>query len=291
MTKGGTGVEPAGLLHARPQFSQRAKLGDGQELVGIGAETEIDHGAGGIERSAACLECPQIGDGDGQHVSQFLRLRAAGIVDQAAVGACKWAAEALPAEIGNRGIEHRRQPAPGQTAAAMRSRGPDRIEAETDGRGAGRNTAALDQCGEPGRGIAAVRTGIELDADAGIEVHVGERTRECLLGGGEPVAVGADRAGEDEREPGRAVFEIVQGLGICRRRFGMVDALDDRPRHAGCAPRHRLRVRHPAVERLDGEPVIGLGDEPLVERRALEHAFDQLAPLLAGGRGKLGRQR
>jgi hypothetical protein len=52
-----------------------------------------------------------------------------------------------------------------------------------------------------------------------------------------------------------------------------------------------LRVRHPAVERLDGESVIGLGDEPLVERRALEHVFDQLAPLLAGGRGKFGRQR
>ena len=102
----------------------------------------------------------------------------------------------------------------------MRSRGPDRVEAETDGRGAGRNTAALDQCGEPGRRIAAVRTGIELDADAGIEVDVGERTRERLLGGGEPVAVGADRAGEDEREPGRAVFEIVQGLGICRRGSG-----------------------------------------------------------------------
>ena len=148
-------------------------------------------------------------------------------------------------------------------------------------------TNAASQC----RGIAAVRTGIELDADAGIEVDVRERTRECLLGRGEPVAVGADRAGEDEREPGRAVFEIVQGLGICRRRFGMVDALDGRPRRAGCAPGDRLRVRRPAVERLDCEPVIGLGDEPLVERRALEHAFDQLAPLLAGGRGKLGRQR
>ena len=61
--------------------------------------------------------------------------------------------------------------------------------------------------------------------------------------------------------------------------------------HAGRAPGDRLRVAPRAVERLDGEPVIGLGDQPLVERRALEHAVDQLAPLLARRRGKLGRQR
>ena len=159
----------------------------------------------------------------------------------------------LARELGNRGIEQRRQPAPGQTAAAMRSRGPDRIEAETDGRWRRAQCRRVrPSAASQGRRVSRPsRTGIELDRDAGIEMHAVEHSRECLLGGGEPVAVRADRAGEDEHEPGRAVFEIVQRLGVCRRtdRDGR-PALDDRPRRRAHAPRPAAR-RPPAVERLD----------------------------------------
>ena len=55
--------------------------------------------AGGFERHAVGFERAQIGDRDGQHESQLLRLRAAGIVDEAAVGGGERSAEALPAEI------------------------------------------------------------------------------------------------------------------------------------------------------------------------------------------------
>ena len=149
---------------------------------------------------------------------------------------------------------------------------------------------AFNRGGQPVRRIRVVRAEIEIEPDAGIEVNACERARDRLISRGEPVAVGADRAGEDEGEAGRTVFEIVQGLGIRRRWVGMVHALDGRPRRAGCTPGYRQRIRLSVVERLDGEPVIGPGDKLLVERRALEHRFDQLAPLLAGGRGKLGRQ-
>ena len=247
--------------------------------------------ARGIERASACLERAQIGDGDRQHVGEFLRLRAAGIVDHAAVGAGKGPAKACCRPDRKWRLE---------ASARARSRAAG-CRPPLQRRRSGRSRSGwrwrraqcrgVHQCGEPGRGIVGCP-----DRDRGRARcrHRGARRRARARPpssvGGETVAIGADRAGEDEREPGRAVFEIVQRLGIGRRRIGMVDALDDRPRRAGCAPRHRLRVRLAVVERLDGEPVIGPGDEPLVERRALEHAFDQLAPLLAGGRGKFGRQ-
>ena len=98
-TKAGFGVKPAGLLDARPQFPQRAEFRDGEELVGIGGEAEIDHAARGIERHAAGFERAQIGDRGGEREGQLLRLRAAGIVDDAAVGDRERPAKALLGEL------------------------------------------------------------------------------------------------------------------------------------------------------------------------------------------------
>ena len=92
----GFGVKPAGLLDARPQRAQRAELGDGQELVGVGGEPEFDHAARGIERDAGAFQRAQISDRDREHIGQLLRLRAAGVVDDAAVGGGERAREALP---------------------------------------------------------------------------------------------------------------------------------------------------------------------------------------------------
>ena len=54
--QGRHGFEPAGLLDARPQLSQRAKLGHGQEFVGVGTEAEIDHAPRGIQCASARLK-------------------------------------------------------------------------------------------------------------------------------------------------------------------------------------------------------------------------------------------
>ena len=71
----------------------------------------------------------------------------------------------------------------------------------------------------------------------------------------------------------------------------MIQALHDLPGGARRAADNGPRVGLAPVERLDGEPVVGLGDELLVERRAFEHALHQLPPLLARGGRKLGGQR
>jgi hypothetical protein len=44
-----------------------------------------------------------------------------------------------------------------------------------------------------------------------------------------------------------------------------------------------------AVERLDGDAVVGLGDEPALERRALEDAGDELEPRLTIGWRKFSK--
>ena len=52
-----------------------------------------------------------------------------------------------------------------------------------------------------------------------------------------PIAMGADRAGEDEREAVGAILELVQRLRVRGGRVGMVDALHERlPGRARCAP-------------------------------------------------------
>ena len=82
------------MLDPRPQFAQGAELGDGQELIGVGGKAERDHGACGIERNANGFKRPQIGHRDRKRESQFLRLRTARVVHDAAVGGGERAVEA-----------------------------------------------------------------------------------------------------------------------------------------------------------------------------------------------------
>ena len=53
---------------------------------------------------------------------------------------------------------------------------------------------------------------------------------------------------------------------------------------------HRRRIARARIERLDGEAV-GAPALQFFERRALEHAVDELAPLLVGRRRKFGGKR
>ena len=134
-------------------------------------------------------------------------------------------------------------------------------------------------------------TGVKIERDAGVEMNAVERARDCLLGRRQTVAVSADGAGEDNGEAVRTVFEVVQRLGIGRGCIGKIEALHDRPRRGRRARGNGLRRNPSAVERLDAERIIGLGDEAGFEGRAFEHVLHQLAPLLARGGGKLGSER
>ena len=139
-------------------------------------------------------------------------------------------------------------------------------------------------------GGLGVRRKIKLDGNAGVNVDAVKHARQRLLARRKPEAVVADRAGEHERKTAGAVREFVPRRLVGQRRIGMIDA---RQRLPGCRARVRRdgpRIGPARGERLDGEAVIGGADKPL-ERRPLEHDVDQLAPLIARRRGKIGGQR
>ena len=94
-TVAGSGVSPQASSTRAHSFRIGAEFRDGEKFVGIGGEAEIDHAARGIERDAACLQRAQTIDGGGERESQFLRFRAAGIVNDASVRHHEGPAEAL----------------------------------------------------------------------------------------------------------------------------------------------------------------------------------------------------
>src|SRR6516165_4252359 len=194
---GRRGRELAGRLEARPQHPQRPQLGDGQELVDIGGEAEIDHAARGGERNPARFERAQIFDRHRQRVRQLLCFRAAGIVDRPAVSRCKWPAKTLRRQIGNGGVEDRHEVAPRQRTCAADRRGTDRVEAKTDIGGGGSDAAALDQRRQPASRVLHVRTEVEVERNAGVDVNALERSRDRRFARWKTVTVGTDRSSED----------------------------------------------------------------------------------------------
>ncbi len=102
----------------------------------------------------------------------------------------------------------------------------------------------------------------------------------------QPRPVGAGGAGEHQRQPGRAVLQIVQRLRVGRFRIGMVDPLHDLPGRGRGAAGDRGGALGAAIDRLDLQAIGRLADQ-LLERRALQHPVDQLAPVLVGGLGKI----
>ncbi len=126
-------------------------------------------------------------------------------------------------------------------------------------------------------GLARRRAEIEVERDTGVELDVLERTRKRLGRGSKTVAVGVERPGKDQRQPGRAVFEILKCLRVGGSRIGMVDPLKNLPgprRPAG----DRLCPCRAWIKRFDAQPVISLADQPLVESGTLERSLDERAP-------------
>src|SRR5262249_50180717 len=141
--------------------------------------------------------------------------------------------------------------APRRRPRAADRRGTNRVEAEADIGGGGSDAAALDQRREPASRVLHVRTEVEVERNAGVEVNALERTRDRRFARWKTVAIGADLSGEDHGEAGRTVFEVVQRLGIGRGRIGMIDALHERPRRTRRAPGNGPGLRPSPVERLD----------------------------------------
>src|SRR5262249_23043289 len=118
-------------------------------------------------------------------------------------------------------------------------------------------------CGDDGgKGVLGVWAEIKLYRDAGIEPNTRDRGVETR-GGSKPKSVAPYRSGEDQRQPGGAAFEIMQGFRFGCRWIRMIHALHDLP-GPGRPSRDRSGVR-PLIQRLNRHAVISLGDQRLVE--------------------------
>ncbi|OIQ66427.1 hypothetical protein GALL_520010 [mine drainage metagenome] len=73
----------------------------------------------------------------------------------------------------------------------------------------------------------------------------------------------------------------MQRLCVCRRGVGMIDALHDLPGRGRGPAGYRIGIAGAPVDRFDPQSVRGFADQ-LLERRAFQHAIDQLAPVVIG---------
>ncbi len=135
-------------------------------------------------------------------------------------------------------------------------------------------------------GVACRRAEVEIDGDAGVERDAVEQTRQCFRRGIEAIAIGVERTGEHQRQPGGAVLKVLQRLRVGDFRIGMIDPLHQRPGRPGLPPGDHAGAGRARIKRLDPQPVIGLADQTLVERRAFERRLDQFAPFGLAGRRK-----
>ena len=178
--------------------------------------------------------------------------------------------------------------APGPRARAGGGKAADRIDAGAQVDRGRRNFPAFHQRGEMLHGGARRRAEIEVDGDAGVELDAVEHARQRRRRRIQAIAIGVERAGEHQRQPGRAILQVLQRLRVGGRRIGMVDPLHQGPGRPRRAPGDRLGPGRARIKRLDPQPVIGLADQALLERGALERGLDQLAPFRLAGRRKFG---
>ena len=288
--KTGLGVRPQLCFDARPQQAQRAEFCHGEELIGVGDQPERYRRSGIVECDAAGLQRAQISNRDCKREGEFLRFRSAGIMDGAAVRERKRSLEAAAHEFADHLCKRRRHFGPRRRRRAAHGHGAQRliIEPYVD---LGRLEAAgLDEAGEVHAGIFASEHRIERDGDPGVEKDAIEDTRQCFLRRiGDPKTARARAAGKFKLQTVGAVFEIVQRLRVGGSRIRMIDALHDLPGRGLSAAGDRRGILRARIDRFDLQTVIGLADQ-FLERRALQHAIDQLAPVVVGRRRKIGGQ-
>ena len=279
--------QPARDFNARPQFSQRAEFGDGEKLIGVGGQPEEDHASRRFERNALGFERAQVGQRDRKCERQFQRLGPAGIVDYAAVGGGELALETGTRQGGEAAGEMRCMLTPRPGGNRRNRLRAERVVPQTDVRRGQRKCQSARQHGVDDRDRH--RRKIDFDGNAGIDVDAFERAGERSLGRRQAEAVIAARTAEHQRNAGRAVAEFTQCDLVGDRGIWMIDARQYFPGRRAGPGRQRPGVGAPRRERFDGEAFIGGAHEAL-ERRALEHGINQLAPLFVGCGGKTGSE-
>ena len=241
----------------------------------------------GVDQRLSCLfEHAQVRDGGGERNAELLRLRRAGIVEDAAVAFEQDAGQAEREEMRQR-LRHRgleRLDRHAQPAAAGQDR--RRVDAERYAE-PGRIDAALShQRHQPVDAGAARRMHVEPDVDA-VERDVVQRDRQRFRLCRQPIAECVRRALENQRQAGRALVDVVERLPVGAVRVGIVDALRDDPRRQRIGPHGaRQGAGRTRRQRLDADAVIRARHQRFLERAVAERLFGERTPLLEPELGK-----
>src|SRR5258706_979625 len=237
--------------------AQRAEFRHGQKLVGIGAETRIDHALRVFECDTDTLQRAQIGDACRKNERQFLHFRSAGVMDHPSVGNREGTLESDSGKAldrtGDRGHDLR----PGIETGSRNRAGADRVETETDMAGRSRKTFALHIFGDVYRSHPRLRAELEFESDPGLDENAVESLLDRLRCRLEAETMSAVVASEYQRQPAGAVFEIVQRLCVCLRRIRMIVALHDLPGRGRGTACNRCRAAPARIDRLEPPPGIG----------------------------------
>jgi hypothetical protein len=290
---GGLGVDDGGLQRGiaperdpLPQLAKGAQLGDSDELISVYRHGEGDRVEGIRQRDPIRLQRPQIQHALRQRRGQFLPLAGACLVVWPEVDGEERPGEAARQQCGDGLAQPRRHTRPVPWHSPQRREACDRIEAEVDRHLRRIELAPLHQrrnhqCIEPAR-----RGGIEAQPDQ-IDMHARQRRVEISDGvAGEAVAPRGAAAGEHQRQRIRPALEVLAGLRGGSVGIGMIDPRRHAPAACGIGARHQSRVTARRMQRLDGDAVMGAGDQLLLEVRALQNRIDADAPVGFGNPGE-----
>ena len=268
--------EAASLGDPRPEQTERPKLGQRDEFVGVRRHAERDPRARLLERKSALLERPQIAHARGEREGELLRGRAARRVRRPPVGGEERPAKPLAFQRCDEPGERSRLLVPPRPASAA-GQAADRIEAEAETDILEARARPRDEPGKGSRLRLGLRPEVEFEARAFVETD----PVECAMQrGGIPfaqaIAVRSGGAGEDDLQPVRAVPEILERLRVRVPGLGVIHARQHGPGSRRAA--RRAGALAPPVQRLESDPVRSLGDEP-VQRAALQRSLHRRAPI------------
>ena len=221
--------QAAGLLDAAPEQARGTELRHGQEFVGIRDQREGQRIARLGQVQALRLERTQIGDSRGERRAELLRLAGASLVIGPAVDLDEGAGEAALLQGADRCREPAAEFRPCGHERAAAGEDADRIEAERDGDLACRMAALFDQGGQQQGVDAALRGGVETQANE-VQHHALERGIERRhVVGDKAVAACRQRPGEADGERVGAPLEIGESQRLRCVRLRMVEPGGDMP--------------------------------------------------------------
>src|SRR5215831_8618875 len=162
----------------------------------------------------------------------------------------------------------------------------ERIKSEADVSGGRRDAAPAHHVGQLPGDRRRFQPRLQVDRHAGVENYPLKQARQRSIDI-KPKAMRTDRAREHQRKPARPILKIVARLAVGRSRIRKLDALSDPPRRPCRAAEYRPRVAISLIERSNGDAVIALRYQPLIEGRAFDRARHERKPLLSARRWKL----